>query len=483
MDNQILVTSIPRKPKQEPAPVQVTQSVLLGAAFAALLVIIGASALAVWRNATVAQDRIAALQAAHTDAAAALMSIRTSVYLNGILVRDYLLDADPQHAQQYIDQFAEINARLNENFRTLESLGGNPQQREALAQLRTELAAHLDPTEVMLDWSPAEKQAQRTAMLRQRLRRREEVFGLAEQVEKLTTANYAREQERVKTADREFRSSLGWTTGSALLLGFVIAGATFLRMLRLESQSALAASELRRLSTQLRTTQEQERKSLARELHDQVGQMLTGLKMELATIAKMHGDSNSEISFRIANAKGVAEQTLRIVRNIAMLLRPSMLDDLGLTPALTWLIKEISKSSGLDIRSDIDPEVDGLPDAYSTCIFRVVQEALTNAARHSKAAKVQVSLSLDRDLVKGAIVDDGSGFDPDSVKGKGSGLSSMSERIKELNGTVLLTAAPGRGVRIEFALPRPSISTEVYDDAHTDSRRSRDSAGGAETSA
>jgi signal transduction histidine kinase len=461
----------------------VGKSVLLGAAFTSLVVIIGASAIAIWRNATASQDRIAALQASHTSAAAALMSIRSTVYLNGILVRDYLLDADPQHLQSYVDQFGDISSKLDASFRTLEALGGDAEQRQALARFRDELGTHFDPTEVMLDWSPAEKQAQRTAMLRQRLRKREEVFALAEQVEKLMTANYAREQQRIKTAEREFRSSLGWTTGTALLLGLGIAGATFGRMLRLERQSDLAASELRRLSTQLRTAQEQERKSLARELHDQVGQMLTGLKMELATIAKMHADSDSEISFRIANAKGVVEQTLRIVRNIAMLLRPSMLDDLGLTPALNWLIKEVSKSSGLDIRSDIDSEVDALPDTHSTCVFRVVQEALTNAVRYSKATKVEVSLRLDRDLVRGAIIDDGVGFNPDLVKGKGSGLSSMSERVKELNGEILLSAAPGKGVRIEFTLPRPSISTEVFDDSHLDSGRSRNSAGGIETSA
>ena len=103
---------------------------------------------------------------------------------------------------------------------------------------------------------------------------------------------------------------------------------------------------MRRLSGQIRTAQEQERKYLSRELHDQVGQMLTGLRMELTSIARMHADSESEVSARIARAKGIVEQTLRIVRNIAMLLRPSMLDDLGLTPALAWLVKEVARSRG-----------------------------------------------------------------------------------------------------------------------------------------
>ena len=176
-------------------------------------------------------------------------------------------------------------------------------------------------------------------MLRQRVRKRQEIFALAEQVEQLVTANFVKERQRITTADQEFRTSLGWTTGIALLLGLAIAGGTLARMSALERQSQTAESQLRLLSGQLRTTQEQERKYLSRELHDQVGQMLTGVRMELASIARIHADSESEVSARIARAKGTVEQTLRIVRNIAMLLRPSMLDDLGLTPALIWLLK------------------------------------------------------------------------------------------------------------------------------------------------
>ena len=112
----------------------------------------------------------------------------------------------------------------------------------------------------------------------------------------------------------------------------------------------MAESELRLLSGQIRTAQEQERKYLSRELHDQVGQMLTGLRMELASIARFTVIRKARSSSRIARAKGTVEQTLRIVRNIAMLLRPSMLDDLGLAPALAWLFKEVAP-----IERDRDP--------------------------------------------------------------------------------------------------------------------------------
>ena len=317
------------------------RSILLAAGLAALLLIIGVSAFAIWWNAKNSQDRVALLQRAHMQAGVALASIRANVYLNAILTRDYLLDSDSSHAQRYIDQFKAIQANTEESFRMLESLGLDDAQKSALRQLRTELTAYWDPTEVVLDWSPEEKRTQRAEMLRQRVRRREEIFALAEQVERLVIRKFLERTAADYGPDQEFRASLGWTTGFALLFGFAIAGGTLARMLTLERQSQLAESELRLLSGQIRTAQEQERKYLSRELHDQVGQMLTGLRMELAGIARIHGDSESEVSSRIANAKGTVEQTLRIVRNIAMLLRPSMLDDLGLTPALAWLLKEV----------------------------------------------------------------------------------------------------------------------------------------------
>src|SRR5579872_6028372 len=296
------------------------------------------------------------------------------------------------------------------------------------------------------------------------------------------TANFLRERQRITSADQEFRASLGWTAGLALLLGVAIAVTTLARMRRLERQSLMAESELRRLSGQIRTAQEQERRSLSRELHDQVGQLLTGLRMELAGMARAHGDAESELSFRIARAKGMVEQTLRIVRNIAMLLRPSMLDDLGLTPALAWLLKEVSRSSGFETHADIDPAVDTLPDAHRTCVFRVVQEALTNVSRHSGARRVEVSLKGDSDWVVGSITDDGHGFDRGSQKTRGLGLLGMEERVREIGGRIRIESSLGGGTRIEFRLPRPALM-EVHSDSDSDRGRLRDRSDGTKASA
>jgi signal transduction histidine kinase len=176
------------------------------------------------------------------------------------------------------------------------------------------------------------------------------------------------------------------------------------------------------------------------------------------------------------------EQTLRGVRDIAMLLRPSMLDDLGLVPALAWLFKEVARPTGIEIHSNIDPALDKLPDSHRTCIYRIVQEALTNASRHSTARNVDVSIRRDGDQVIGFVVDDGRGFDRAAQKRGGLGLLGMEERVREVGGAIDVGSSPGQGTRIEFRLPWPE-STEVMSDTSTGRGRSRDRTDGLKASA
>lgn len=317
-------------------------------------------------------------------------------------------------------------------------------------------------------------------MLRDRLRRRQEVFALTGQVEQLAIANFERQGDQITKADQQLRASLGWISAVALLLGFGISAITLVHTARLERQSETAESELRRLSGQLRTTQEEERKLLSRELHDQVGQMLTGLRMELGSISRTVSDP--EGSLRLANARGTVEQLLRSVRDIAMLLRPSMLDDLGLTPALAWLCREMSRSSGIEIQMEADEEANALPDAHRTCLYRTVQEALTNATLHSQPRKIQVTLRTSGAWVSGTVTDDGRGFEISSGAHKGLGLVGMQERVRELGGSIRIVSSLGRGTRVEIRLPRPS-QPEVLDAKDSDRGRPRDRPGGFEASA
>jgi signal transduction histidine kinase len=428
------------------------RSVLLAFAFASLLLLIGGASLAIWRGAEDAREKVAELHALHLKENDALASIRANVFLSGILARDYMLDADPTHAPHYAAQLRDIRAATMQSMQTLAEPGQSRETKQALDRLRSELENYWTSTKLVLDWTPEQKNAPRAAFLQDRIRHREEIVEVAQQAEQLMTDSFSRERSRIVTADAQFESWLAWTTGLALILGCGIAGITVIHMATLERRSLTADAELRRLSGQIRMAQEQERRYLSRELHDQAGQMLTGLRMELASIS--HDAGEEEFNTRVAHAKGIVEQTLRVVRNIAMMLRPSMLDDLGLASAIGWLVREVKKSSGIDIQSQIDPALDALPDAECTCVYRVVQEALTNAARHSGARLIEVGLGINDGEITGSIADDGQGFDAAAMKRTGLGLVGMEERVRELGGSLAVVSSPGHGARVEFRLPR-----------------------------
>jgi len=436
------------------------RSILLALAFTSLLLIIGGAAFEVWRGAGNAQSEVAALHRGHLEAGDALASIRANVFLSGILTRDYLLDTDSSHDSRYARQFDEIRSSTASSFLKLAESETNQPEKAAIERLRIEVNNYWDPTQIALDWSPEEKAARRSVVLQERVKHREEIVELATQLEQLMSANFTAERARITSADDRFRSSLAFTAALALLLGVGIAVVTVMHIAALERRSSAADAELRRLSAQIRVAQEQERRVLSRELHDQAGQMLTGLRMELASIS--HGAGEEEFNARVMHAKGIVEQTLRVVRNIATMLRPSMLDDLGLVAALGWLVRDVKRSTGIEVKAEIDPALDNLPDAECTCIYRVVQEAMTNAARHSGGSRIDVVIGFSGAEVAGSVVDNGEGFEAPEGRRSGLGLIGMEERLRELGGSLRVVSSPGTGARIEFRVPAAPAAAYSY---------------------
>jgi signal transduction histidine kinase len=215
---------------------------------------------------------------------------------------------------------------------------------------------------------------------------------------------------------------------------------------------AEARTQLKELSARLVQAQEEERRSLSRELHDEVGQALSAVLIELRNLSTGLTARSEEQSRRhVETIKGLVENTVRVVRNMALLLRPSMLDDLGLIPALKWQARESSKSTSMDVSVAAELDSDELPDDYKTCIYRVVQEALHNCARHSHAASVRIRVEQARDRLLLNIQDDGRGFDVRHTKGLG--LLGIQERITRLGGTCRIHSQPGSGTTLSVELP------------------------------
>ncbi|HXH01074.1 MAG TPA: sensor histidine kinase [Xanthomonadaceae bacterium] len=210
--------------------------------------------------------------------------------------------------------------------------------------------------------------------------------------------------------------------------------------------------EFRRLGRSVWRVQEDERRRLARELHDGLGQNLTALKHRLAQLAPMLPD-DAALQEHLTGSIALCSETLEDTRNLSRLLRPPILDDLGLEPALRWLTRSIGETSGMQISLDIEP-LPALGPDLDTLLFRVAQEALNNAAKHAQARHLLLRLVARAGDLQLQIADDGHGCDPDlALRSGGSGLGGMRERLRLYGGSLQLHSAPGEGTRLRATVP------------------------------
>jgi two-component system sensor histidine kinase UhpB len=212
----------------------------------------------------------------------------------------------------------------------------------------------------------------------------------------------------------------------------------------------------RQRASQIINAQEQERQRIARELHDETSQVLTSLLISLAVLEE--SIESPEARERIADTRALAHSTLRAIRTLSIDLRPSALDDLGLLPALRWYVKEYQKKCAIEVDFRSSGLKERLPAEMETALYRIVQECLTNTARHSNAKKVSVSLRETGDAVNATIKDDGHGFDYDALlknpgQERGLGLAGMQERAVLLDGTLDISTEPGKGTTVKVSIP------------------------------
>lgn len=216
---------------------------------------------------------------------------------------------------------------------------------------------------------------------------------------------------------------------------------------------------LRQLSAQIMTAQETERGRISRELHDGIGQQLTAMKYMLETMRKTaeHG-SKEKLEGSIAEARELATQIIQDLRNISQDLRPTMLDDLGLKPTLDWFFRQYQNRCGIAVDWDYDPALGDMRHEMSTAIYRIIQEALGNAAKHSDADHIAVLLKRNGGQLEITLKDNGKGFDPAILQEKQhsegcSGMLNMQERASFLGGTFRLETEPGNGATLYFEIP------------------------------
>lgn len=224
-------------------------------------------------------------------------------------------------------------------------------------------------------------------------------------------------------------------------------------------------ARLRELSAALQSVREEERARIARELHDELGQQLTGFKMDLAWVGGRLSNEQPAVQDKIRDMKGLVDITVGSVRRIASELRPLMLDDLGLVPALEWLAEDFSKRTGIEVHLDLELGDLVLSEALATAMFRITQESLTNVARHAQARTVYIGTGQHDGRLLLTVRDDGMGMAPGAErKAKSFGLVGMQERARFLGGEAHIHSTPGQGTTIQVSLPVPQAAQEPMEE-------------------
>lgn len=389
-----------------------------------------------------------------------LNDIRSDLYLSGTYVRDYLLEPDFERAESYRTTLEKVRTGMDS---ALEAYGSRlaPEESRHYTALKIELAQYWNVLEPVLQLNNQERQNKGYAFLRDEVfPRRMAMLDIANRIATLNEQQLNAGNERDAALLSSFQNRLGATLFLTVVLGMAMAAFSTRKILKLETRAhsqyeevADARRQLENLSARLVQAQETERRALARELHDEVGQSLSAVLVELRNLSSgLPANPDKQVSKRVETIKDLVETTVRTVRNMSLLLRPSMLDDLGLIPALRWQAREVSRRTCMDVVVTTDLVSDDLPDEYKTCIYRVVQEALTNCARHAQATDVLVSIAAQAGNVDVIVRDNGVGFDANYERG-GLGLIGMRERVQALDGSLNIFSQAETGTIIRAQIP------------------------------
>ena len=400
-----------------------------------------------------------------------LEKIRGNIYLSGTFARDSLLAPEISGAQA---QIATLRNLRHDTDALLEdyALSLEPEENAPFRALRAEIEAYWKVLDRTFAWTSEERNKYRFAFFYEEMvPRRTSMLQIADRIASLNEDALKRGDAQLGALFGKLQLGLVAMIVVTLLGGASLAALTIFHILRLESEvqqrlkeNVQARAGLQELSAKLVRAQEDERRALSRELHDEVGQSFSAVLMEAENLLDM--EPAAEVRPHLEALRNLAEKGMNEIRNMALLLRPSMLDDFGLVPALNWQARETAKRTGMRVQVDSEVE-DELPEEHKTCIYRIVQEALHNCARHARATAVNVSVRGEGGKILLNVQDDGSGFDPQRVRGLG--LLGMEERVRHLGGQFEIDSRPGRGTLLHIALPLASLNGEGRNGTHSNS--------------
>jgi signal transduction histidine kinase len=416
---------------------------------------------------TVQRDA-AQVAARYSSAQELLATVRSQVMLSSVRVRDVLLDPTPAAIQDCRDQLAVSSQSINMALADYEPVLPNASDSGAFARLSNEVAQFHQRSLQVLDEAAGRTPAQiRDVLSRDIGRHREAAVSISEEIQAINRRAFIDQQAEIAAINRGAEAENRDRIGLALVIGLGTLLLTSAYAARLESRLRMQLERDSRISIELQQTaakvlnaQEEERRTIARELHDEVGQALTAIRVELDLAERAIANSGGP-AMPLAEAQSITDSALQTVRNLTQLLHPAALDDLGLPAVVDASLRGLERR--YNIRGTLR-QVDlpaRLPREIELAAYRIVQEGLTNVAKHARATRCDVRLTQLDDRLVVEVEDDGVGFVEDTERpiiARGLGLVSIRERATRLGGTFSVLSRPGAGTRLIVSIPEKSLA-------------------------
>ncbi len=392
----------------------------------------------------------------------ALRTLRRNVWLAGNYVRDFFIRATPEQGQILRTQLNDLQA---DNARALDRLARispqsliPPEQRKGI----NDFWAVVDP--VPLTMLKAPRDVQFAFVQRELVPRRDELSSALRELSDSGEQHLQDIERQFAESRRQAAERLLLMLGVGVLLGILVALFSLHHAESLEREAdrrhaevEQTKGELQQLSARLLEVEEEGRRRLSRELHDEIGQTLALLQIQITNAQSALEGHPTVLREQLQRARSLVEKTVQTVRNISLLLRPALLDDLGLVPALQFQLEDFSRRSGIAAEFAEEDVAEQLPDAVKTCVYRIVQEALHNCEKHSGASKVRLEVRQSQGALTVAVEDNGRGFQLNEKRmprqTTGLGLLGIRERAANAGGSLVIDSKPGSGARIALRIP------------------------------
>jgi signal transduction histidine kinase len=410
------------------------------------------------------QQEAEAINVRYMQAQELLANVRPQVLIVSITLRTALLDPEPRSRGGYRDRVTQTLHSIDDTLERYVPVLNSGAERERVTRLRAEIDSFGRTVLDVLGHDRAATLSEARDLLARIVPRRELVIGVTDEVQALNRAAFVQQQAAIATAYRDTQARVWERLGLSLIasLGIAIfatmyAGRLESRLRRQREQEVQNRRDLQQLSARLVDAQEQERRVIARELHDELGQVLMAIHVELALAQrKLEGSGSAEL---LSSAQSITQSALHTVRDLSHLLHPAVLDDLGLVAAVDGYLQTFGRRHTLRTRFEHDGLLRRLRPEIELAAYRIVQEAVTNTAKHARATFCAVTLRATPDRLLITIEDDGCGFDATAMAVAGAaaglGLIGIRERAAQLRGVMTVRSAPGDGTSVTVDIPTP----------------------------